>query len=213
MRRIFWRILLAAAGLALAAQPAGATQQIGGQTVVDFEEVSPGTGDIYYSGLDTHVLGGTVETAAAAGVTAHSGNNVYVGSTISTQQTDGDFNFTGIDLWPAIGAYVSPGSAVVTATFYAYSPDNRDLEKVGSVQTSGGSGNQFLSWTWDGNPNLSLIDVTFSSDATFAVDDILLGLPDQAPGIPEPGVWAIMLLGFLGTGAALRRRRPSPAAT
>ncbi len=30
-------------------------------------------------------------------------------------------------------------------------------------------------------------------------------------GVPEPGVWALMLVGFAGLGAALRRRRPAIA--
>ena len=30
-------------------------------------------------------------------------------------------------------------------------------------------------------------------------------------GVPEPGVWALMLVGFGGLGAALRRRRPAIA--
>jgi len=45
----------------------------------------------------------------------------------------------------------------------------------------------------------------------FALDDI--SLTTQAPGgIPEPASWALMILGFGATGAALRRRRMAAAA-
>ncbi|THD57922.1 choice-of-anchor A family protein [Phenylobacterium sp.] len=43
----------------------------------------------------------------------------------------------------------------------------------------------------------------------------LLGLdpaPPHVPGVPEPAVWALMILGFGFTGAALRRRRAAFAA-
>lgn len=32
---------------------------------------------------------------------------------------------------------------------------------------------------------------------------------EQIPGVPEPGTWALMLMGFAGAGFALRRRRRS----
>lgn len=34
-----------------------------------------------------------------------------------------------------------------------------------------------------------------------------IGLDDLTPGVPEPATWAMMLLGFGGMGAVLRRRR------
>lgn len=41
----------------------------------------------------------------------------------------------------------------------------------------------------------------------FVVDDISLTGPAAVQGVPEPASWALMLLGFGGTGYALRRRR------
>ena len=34
--------------------------------------------------------------------------------------------------------------------------------------------------------------------------------PDRTGGVPEPAAWALMILGFGGAGAALRRRRTAP---
>lgn len=36
---------------------------------------------------------------------------------------------------------------------------------------------------------------------------VVSGIPDATGAIPEPGAWALMIIGFGGAGAALRRRR------
>lgn len=36
-----------------------------------------------------------------------------------------------------------------------------------------------------------------------------VGRPVGAPAVPEPATWAMMLLGFFGIGAAMRRQRPA----
>jgi len=54
---------------------------------------------------------------------------------------------------------------------------------------------------------LSLINAnTAAAGNDFAVDDIFLGT-ESTVSVPEPAAWAIMLLGFGGIGAVLRRRR------
>jgi hypothetical protein len=210
MRRTWELLIVAGLGLALAAGPAQALQQNGFQRIVDFEDQALGTHGFQYSGLDTFVSGGAVEDAATSGFTPHSGDRLYVGTEIRSQQTNGDLQFSGVDLWWAIGAFVSPGDAAVTASFYGYDPDSHSLVLLSSVQTSGSAPDQYLDATWTpGDP--WLIDVTFSSTSPFAVDDLTLGLPDQPFGIPEPEAWALMLLGFAGVGAGLRARRASAA--
>ena len=44
-------------------------------------------------------------------------------------------------------------------------------------------------------------DAVFSGTATFQA---------LTAGVPEPGAWALMIVGFAGTGALLRRRRADP---
>lgn len=41
------------------------------------------------------------------------------------------------------------------------------------------------------------------------LDDVVLATGGRAGGIPEPGAWALMILGFGGVGGMLRRRRPA----
>ena len=188
----------------LLAGQALAVSSDGYQTIVDFEEFSTGTGGLYYDEPDTYILGGTVSAAEA--FTAHSGSKVYVGTSISTRQTSGDFNFSGVDYWPGLGAYVSPGAATVFVTFYGFDPDDHMLHIVGSGQTIGTDANQFFSFQDLDGAAPDLLSMSFTSDSEFAVDDLLFGLPDVGPGIPEPSTWAMMLLGFAGLGSALRRQ-------
>ena len=48
----------------------------------------------------------------------------------------------------------------------------------------------------------------------FSVPDSVLINPTAppGPGVPEPAAWALMILGFGATGAAMRRRRTMVAA-
>jgi hypothetical protein len=45
----------------------------------------------------------------------------------------------------------------------------------------------------------------------FKLRSALIDLPDQAPPVPEPATWLMMLLGFFATGAALRHRPTAEA--
>ncbi len=54
-----------------------------------------------------------------------------------------------------------------------------------------------------------------AGDEAWRARDILVSAPgatDLAGDVPEPLSWALMVTGFGGIGAALRRRRPAPAA-
>jgi hypothetical protein len=52
---------------------------------------------------------------------------------------------------------------------------------------------------------------TFTLDAPYQINSISVSYQVSGPasvgGIPEPGTWALMILGFGGAGAMLRRRR------
>lgn len=56
-----------------------------------------------------------------------------------------------------------------------------------------------------------VVDPTFEIDPAFAADYQLVGLPDGTggvAGVPEPGMWALMIAGFGAVGSTLRSRRP-----
>lgn len=61
----------------------------------------------------------------------------------------------------------------------------------------------------------AFVDPVFTVDPAFASLYQLVGVPSAPPGgggaIPEPSVWAALLVGFGCVGAALRRRRYAPA--
>lgn len=69
----------------------------------------------------------------------------------------------------------------------------------GSPSTfSFGNGGQF---------SVQLFDASFGTPGTADVRGRFTLLSSSAPAVPEPGTWAMMLLGFTGVGVAMRRRR------
>jgi hypothetical protein len=195
---------------ALSAFPASAIEQIGFQSVVNFDEFAPGTTTITYGPNDFTITGGVVQ-AGSADFPAHSSANVYYSSTgqIGTTSSDG-YGLYETDGWPFIGAYVTPSTEPVTATFTGFPEYPSPPYLPATVATLGSAANQLLEFT---DPQINVFAVSFSSAAPFAIDDLTYGLPDVMFGIPEPSTWAMMLVGFAGLGyAGYRRARAGHAA-
>ena len=76
---------------------------------------------------------------------------------------------------------------------YAFGPDDSVLFADG----------EFV----DGDPNNPVVDVKYS----FAPTTLTVTSDEKIGAVPEPGAWALMILGFGGVGSALRRRRRSQA--
>jgi hypothetical protein len=97
----------------------------------------------------------------------------------------------------------------------------------GSPQNNGnlpGGGIKSLTFTVTGTGPLTLDPNLVSGKNIFAAVDVATGCVDGtcastgrigatlAGGVPEPTSWALMILGFGGVGAVLRRQRPVSAA-
>jgi|GEM_PF-2229370 len=68
----------------------------------------------------------------------------------------------------------------------------------------------FATGGFDRKVDRVVVDPTFVIDPAFAADYQLVGLPDGTGGVggvPEPGMWALMIAGFGAVGSTLRSRR------
>jgi hypothetical protein len=59
---------------------------------------------------------------------------------------------------------------------------------------------------------ISRLFISSGGNGTMETDHIQFGLNLRQAAVPEPGTWAMMILGFAGAGAALRMRRRRVAA-
>ena len=67
---------------------------------------------------------------------------------------------------------------------------------------------QFIGFVSD--TPFSTVTLTANTGASFTLDTLLFGSRAAVVGaVPEPGTWAMMLIGFGAIGGALRKRRPA----
>ena len=107
--------------------------------------------------------------------------------------------------------YAQTGSFTVTftATVQGGTYDGQSVYSVFSDATNATGG--FVGWEGI-DPNgysESPYDI-HSGGITNDLANIYLGVPPP-PGVPEPAEWALMLIGFGGLGAVIRRRRATAA--
>ncbi|TRW18459.1 PEP-CTERM sorting domain-containing protein [Glacieibacterium frigidum] len=107
--------------------------------------------------------------------------------------------------WPDFGAFVT-GTAEIFLELSEYDPDLQ-VEVLVRTTSVGAGEHMYLS----GGSNDMVYGLytsgRFFSAESFTMDALALGLPNIAPGIPEPATWALLITGFGLTGTALRRRR------
>jgi hypothetical protein len=192
----------------LSAFPASAIQQIGYQSIVNFDEFDPGTTIITYGFNNFMITGGEVQ-AGSAEFPAYSSPNVYYSTGfVGTSSSDG-YSLYEADGWSFIGARVTPSTAPVTATFTGFEGSVPPYLPA-TVTTVGLAANQLLEFT---DPVVNnIFAVSFSSAAPFVIDDLTYGLPGVPPGIPEPATWILMLVGLGCLGLASQSKWTPPGA-
>ena len=191
------------------ASPASAIEQHGNQTIIDFDELPVGTTTITYDigGPPPFMIFGGEVIAGNSMFPAHSLASVYysAGGMIWTSGS-----YEAATNWPAIGAWVTPTTAPVTATFTS-NPYSSPLTET--VTTLDFTPNQFLGVT---DPQVFADDlwaVSFASTAPFVIDDLTYGTPTGVVGVPESASWVLMLVGFCGLGFALWPSRKAAITT
>jgi hypothetical protein len=130
------------------------------------------------------------------------------------EATDGSFNALTIGLQnPTLGtgAFEFNIDATANGTINLLFFDQFGTSFGGNFAV-GGSGSNFFNAVASGGEVIKTVQLTGVGGTTFAdVAQVRLGGFSTIGVIPEPGSWALMILGFGGVGAALRHRRRTPA--
>lgn len=207
------KLVILAAGLALAsASGANAATVING----DFE-----TGTDPNASPNGFITLTAPDSANLPGWTISSGSIDYVGNYWQAQGGSArSVDLAGISLGTLSQSIATVAGQLYEVTFWASkNPDGGDPTRTGTVSFGGGS-QTFAYSAINDRSNMNWQQYSFDFTAT-GPTSLLSFAADASAGccygpaldtvsvaaVPEPATWGMMLLGFLGIGAVLRRRR------
>lgn len=186
-----------------------ATSTLSGATLINFEGLAEGTlvGSGTYSGVTfSQPDGGRPQIDNSPflfGYGPSSGTGVLTGSTEGGAPfpTVAGLTVTFSSGQSSVEAFLSDTSALGTYNILAYGFGGVLLDSFNASGT-----NRYVGFSGLG---ADIYSVQFGPSSAFgdafAIDDVRFVAATGA--VPEPGTWAMMLLGFGGMGVALRRRR------
>ena len=168
--------------------------------------------------LDRNINGlGVGANTASTGGTGTSGKYLAIlagGSYTLNFGTAGvqflSFVFGGLDSFNAVTLNFANGSSKTLTGAQIIGGATAGALPAGTVQAPGSNNTNFGVFgraSYDAQGASSIVSAIFSSTTnTFEIDSI-------AAAAPEPGTWAMMLLGFGVVGSQIRRRRKAGSAT
>lgn len=193
--------LAAASAFAVAvASPASAavTVRAGAGFVQPSENVLTNT-----SMTGTTVIGTTNQTNTAVSVTSN--------ETISTSSSNGQASFTAADGTLDIGSILLTNGGTFTSAEFNLFNASANTTSV-AITVNGvtqnfniGNGQNFFGIQATGGDTIS--SISFNTNGSGVQDLRQVRLGGVAAAVPEPGTWALMLLGFGAVGVSMRRRR------
>jgi hypothetical protein len=214
-------LFVATAGLALAAAIAAAPASAAVvYSFTDGPAHSPSAGytviDTFDSAAGITGSGFQIKVPPADGNGAPPANSVPAGSSYLSVLGGGDavINFAAVGGPASVSSFEFDwGSLDSYNTLTIFSSDGTVMAIPGSTFTNPANGDQhspgtngLFTVTGSGGTTFTGIELT-SSTNSFEIDNLAVG------NVPEPGIWAMMLIGFGGVGAAMRSRRRQALAT
>jgi hypothetical protein len=208
MKRIFLTAVAGAAAIALSSPATAQTVQASPGFVQPDENVLTSTSQ---TGLQT-VIGFTNQTNTSVSVRSDTEDM------LSTMASNGQARFEATDgSLDAATIFLTGGGTFAEAEFNLFNAlEGTTLVDIlinGSVfgQYSVANGENFFGFL--AAPGTGFTSIGFDTNGTGVVDlrQVRIGLANSVPAIPEPGTWAMMLLGFGGIGFAMRRNRRATA--